>query len=110
LSALSPLLKLNLSSGAGSLQATSKSGSTPLGPFLGVSRSSPGNMRAWLWEPKQNNPALLMSEDLVSGKWQSIPAAWVKSLGGGLFEVDVPIHAGSAFLRLESTESRAPAQ
>ena len=110
LNALSPLLKLDLSSGAGLLAATSKTESTPPGPFLGVSRPFPGTMRFWLWEPQQSNPALLMTENLVSGKWQPIPSDWLKPLGGGLFEVNVPIDAGNAFLRLESTGTGAPGQ
>ena len=110
LSALSSLVKLDLSSSGSSIVAPSTTASAQAGPFLGESLISPGILRLWLWQPQQNNPALEMTDNLVSGKWQPIPSDWLKPLGAGLFEVDVPVGTGSAFLRLLSTGTGAPGQ
>ena len=111
LSALSALVKLDLSSSSGSsMVAASMTASAPIEPFLGESLISPGIMRLWLWQSQQSNPALEMTENLGSGPWQPVPSDWLKPLGGGLFEVDVPVGAGSVFLRLQSNGTGAPGQ
>jgi hypothetical protein len=111
LSALSPLVKLDLSSSGTSMVASSTTVSAPTGPFLGESLISGGSiMRLWLWQPQQNNPALEMTDNLASDKWQPIPSGWIKPVGAGLFEVDVLVGNGNAFLRLESTATNTPSQ